>query len=363
MESSILQGILFHSFGGIAAASCFVPQKGTPRWSFQTYFLLMCLVSWCLMPIGVAALTVPDLSGLIRETPSEILLKTTLLGALYGFGGMAFAVAIQYIGYSLTYAIAIGISAIVGTIMPQLLNGTVIADYSRPGGLFVLAGFLVSIFGVALCGHAGFLKERELRRAGHPEEGHTFRAFNMRKGLVLVLVAGVLSGVFGLALAQGASMDGLAEQRGAGQFQGNAKYIFAMGGAFLTNAIWWTIVHLRQRTFREYWTRPAQGALGRHWLMGLLGGILWYMQFLFYGFGHVKMGGYGFISWGIHMAMLIFFSILIGVIFKEWKGCRKKTLSHLSLGLLILVSAFSVISYGSWKGDQQEKQAASTHAH
>lgn len=363
MESSILQGILFHSLGGIAAASCFVPQKGTPRWSFQTYFLLMCLVSWCLMPIGVAAMTIPDLAGLIRETPPGILLKTTLLGALYGFGGMAFAMAIQYIGYSLTYAIAIGISAIVGTVMPQLLNGTVIADYSRPGGLFVLAGFLISIFGVALCGHAGFLKERELRQTGHADEGHTFRRFNMRKGLFLVIVAGILSGVFGLALAQGVSMDELAEKRGAGQFQGNAKYIFAMGGAFLTNAIWWTLVHLRQGTFQEYWARPARGTLSRHWLMGILGGILWYMQFLFYGFGHVKMGGYGFISWGVHMAMLIFFSILIGIIFREWQGCRRKTLTRLGLGLLILICSFSVISFGSWKGDQEVRQSAPHNAH
>jgi L-rhamnose-H+ transport protein len=363
MESNILQGILFHSLGGIAAAACFVPQKGSPRWSFQTYFLLMCLVSWCLMPILVASVTIPDLMGVIRETPGDTLLKTTLLGALYGFGGMAFAMAIQYIGYSLTYAIAIGISAVVGTIMPQLLNGTIFADYSRPGGLLVLTGFLVSILGVALCGHAGFLKEQELLKVGHPEKGHTFRAFNMRKGLFLVLVAGVLSGVFGLALAQGAFMDGLAEKRGAGQFQGNAKYIFAMGGAFITNLIWWTVVHLRQGTFGEYTRSPQGGRLARYWTMGILGGTLWYLQFLFYGFGHVKMGAYGFVSWGIHMAMLIFFSILIGVLLKEWKGCRTRTLTHLALGLSILVASFTVISYGSWKGDQAGKAPSTSSTH
>lgn len=363
MESNILQGILFHSLGGIAAASCFVPQKGTQKWSFQTYFLLMCLVSWFIMPIAIAALTVPDLSDVIRQTPSTTLIKTTILGALYGFGGMAFAVAIQYIGYSLTYAIAIGISAVVGTILPQVLAGTISSDYSRPGGLFVLIGFIVSIIGVALCGHAGFLKEKDLSQSGHSGEGHTFRSFNMRKGLLLGIIAGVLSGVFGLALAAGASMDQLAAENGAGQFQGNAKYIFAMGGAFITNAIWWTAVHLRAGSFREYVSRPKQGNLVTYWLMGISAGVLWYLQFLFYGFGHVNMGQYSFISWGIHMAMLIFFSMLIGIIFKEWQTCSRKTLTQLFAGLFILVASFSIISYGSWKGDQDIETNTSQPEH
>jgi L-rhamnose-H+ transport protein len=361
MDTTIFHGILFHAFGGIAAASCFVPQKGTPRWSFQTYFLLMCLVSWFIMPIAVAGLTVPDLAGVIGSTPNDVLINTTLLGALYGFGGMAFAVAIQFIGYSLTYAIAIGISAVIGTLMPQLLNGTLLTDYSRPGGFFVLIGFVISIIGVALCGHAGFLKENELHAKGS-DDGHTFRAFNMKKGLGLALIAGVLSGVFGLALAQGASMDVLAADRGAGQFQGNAKYIFAMGGAFITNLIWWTVVHFKQKSFREYITPPTEGSLTSYWAMGILGGTLWYLQFLFYGFGHVKMADYGFISWGIHMAMLIFFSIIIGVLFKEWHRCTRKTLAYLGMGLAILVGSFSVITFGSWKG-QNSSETTQTSAH
>ena len=40
--------------------------------------------------------------------------------ALYGFGGMSFGLAIKHVGYSLTYTISIGISAVVGMLA---LNG------------------------------------------------------------------------------------------------------------------------------------------------------------------------------------------------------------------------------------------------
>ena len=42
------------------------------------------------------------------SSSSSSLLWTFLLGAAYGIGGTAFGVAIRYIGYSLTYAIAVG---------------------------------------------------------------------------------------------------------------------------------------------------------------------------------------------------------------------------------------------------------------
>lgn len=352
METSVIPGVLLHAVGGLAAATCFVPQKGAAKWSFQTYFLLMCLFSWFIMPIVVACLTVPELGTVISETPTSAIISCTALGALYGFGGMAFAMAIQYIGYSLTYSIAIGISAVVGTLIPQLLAGTLVSDYAKPGGVIVLAGFAVSILGVAACGRAGFLKEQEIGTEGHDDDGHTFRKFDMGKGLTLVLVAGVLSGIFGLSLAQGAPMDKLAAEYGAGHFQGNAKFIFAMGGAFLTNLIWWGIVHLRQGTYKEYVKAPEGGKLPLYWLMGIIGGILWYLQFLFYGLGHVQMSDFGFISWGIHMAMLIFFSFGIGIIFREWHGCSKRVMLSIGAGLLILIASFSTITYGSWVGER-----------
>jgi L-rhamnose-H+ transport protein len=351
MITNVFSGIGLHAVGGIAAASCYVPLKGTPGWSYQSYWLLFCLSGWFVTPIGVAILTIPNLAQILSEAPIDAIGATTLLGAIYGFGGMAFALGIRHIGFSLTYAIAIGISAVLGTVIPAILESNLIESFQKPGGTTVLAGFAISIAGVAFCGWAGVRKEREL--VGRNDAGAS--TFNIRKGLTLVILAGVLSAVFGLSLAAGDPIDEVARRHGVTDFQSHVTYIFAMGGAFLTNLLWWSVVHARDGTFREYVALPSspttkKGRLSAHYFFGILSGVLWYGQFFFYGLGHVRMGDFAVMSWGIHMTMLVFFSFGIGYVFKEWRNLSRKTTGMLYWGLITLLASFAVITYGSWVG-------------
>lgn len=365
MESTVLPGIALHAFGGVAAACCYVSQKWATGWSFHTYWIVVCTVAWLLMPLLIASATTPELWGVLTNSPPETVLKITLLGAAYGFGGMAFGVAIRHIGYSLTYAIAIGISAVFGTLVPALLAGTLISDFQKPGGFVVLTGFAVSIAGVALCGRAGFMKERELQTSG--EKAPEAPSFNMKFGLLLVIIAGLLAGIYGVAVSGGTPIDEVAVAHGASeQVKGYAKYIFITGGALLTNLLWWGVVHARQKTFGEF--RKVDGGMGRlgfYYLMGIIGGALWFGQFIFYEQGHVRMGEFKFISWGIHMAMLVFFSFGVGLAFREWNQCRRPTLLTLAAGLLVLLGSFGLITWGSSIGEQAKKgneQASQVHS-
>ncbi|MDH3982349.1 MAG: hypothetical protein OES84_05540, partial [Kiritimatiellaceae bacterium] len=299
METTIFAGITLHALGGVCAATCYISQKGAPKWSWQTYSIVVCLTAWFLMPLIVSAIAIPDLMAVLRETPPDIALKISLLGAAYGFGGMAFAVAIRHIGFSLTYAIAIGISAVFGTLVPAILSGTLIQNFQKPGGLLVLAGFVVSIVGVAVAGQAGFMKERELGTQDSVDEGAP--KFNMKKGLGLVVLAGILSGIFGVAVAGGTDIDTIAVAHGAKDgFAGYAKYIFITGGTVLTNLIWWGVVCVRRKTVGEFVRHEdGFGKLALYYLMGIIAGVLWFGQFIFYEQGHTRMGDFKFISWGI----------------------------------------------------------------
>lgn len=356
MESTIFAGIALHALGGIAAATCYVSQKGVPKWSWQTYWIVVCLTAWLLMPLIVSAVTVPELGMVLQEIPKDVILKVFLLGAAYGFGGMAFAVAITKIGFSLTYAIAIGISAVFGTVVPTLLDGTLVSQFDKPGGGYVLAGFIVSVLGVAVSGRAGFMKEKELS-AKDDSEGPA--SFDMKKGLLLVVTAGVLSGIFGVGVAAGVPVDAIAKLHGAKQgFAGYPKYIFLTGGSLLTNLIWWGVVILRKKTIGEFFKHEeGAGKLAFYYLMGIIAGVLWFSQFFFYEQGHARMGNFGFISWGIHMAMLVFFSFGVGLLFREWHDCTRKTHAVLALGLAVLVTSFSLITYGSWIGEKAAAKA------
>ncbi|MCX6970683.1 MAG: rhamnose:proton symporter [Verrucomicrobia bacterium] len=338
-------GIALHAIGAISAALCYTPQKATRGWSWQTYWLAQASVCWLALPVVGAWLTIPELARVLAEAPAFAMRNSFLLGALYGIGGTAFGLAIRHIGFSLTYAIAIGISCVLGTLLPPLVSGQLAAVFGRPGAGWVIAGIAIGTLGILLSGLAGRLKEMDL--------GSNATGFNLGKGIPLCLLAGVLSAVYGFSLAAGQPVADVAAAHGAGVFQGNVIYIFSNTGAFLSTGIYCLWLHARHRTFGEYVELPSgpeRSALPANFALALLTGCLWYGQFFFYGLGHVRMGDYKFSSWGIHMIMLVLFSSLAGVMLREWQGCRPRTWSSLGAALLVLLSAVLALAYGNYLG-------------
>ena len=94
-----------------------------------------------------------------------------------------------------------------------------------------------------------------------------------------------------------------------------------------------------------------------NYLLAILTGTLWYGQFFFYNLGHVRMGNYEFTSWAIHMIMLVLFSNLVAVLFREWKGCRARTRVAIALALLVLTAAVLMLTYGNHLGDLAASEA------
>jgi L-rhamnose-H+ transport protein len=60
------------------------------------------------------------------------------------------------------------------------------------------------------------------------------------------------------------------------------------------------------------------------------------------------MGRYDFSSWTIHMAFIILFSNLWGLVLREWKGSRRRTVGLVAAGLLILVLSTVVVGAGNY---------------
>lgn len=252
MTSNPLLGAIILSVGGCSSALCYTPQKKTSGWSWQSYWLAQALACWLILPWLGAWLTTPDLGAVLSEAPTRVMVHTLLLGALFGIGGTAFGIAIRYLGFSLSYAIAMGISCVLGTLFTPLLSGELAAQLTRPGTGWVLAGVAVAAFGILVSGLAGWLKDHDLRKSNAAPEG-----FQLRKGLFFCVLAGVLSAVFGISLDVGRPIALIAAAHGAGQFQGNVVYIFSCGGAMLTTGVYCLFLHLRQGTLGEYARAPA----------------------------------------------------------------------------------------------------------
>ena len=119
-----LLGVGLHAVGALFAATCYTPQKKVKGWAWQTYWITQASFCWFLLPIIGAWLTIPDLLAVLHEAPTSAMWHSFLLGAAYGIGGTAFGISIRFIGFSLTYAIAVGLSSVLGTMIPPLVKGS-----------------------------------------------------------------------------------------------------------------------------------------------------------------------------------------------------------------------------------------------
>ncbi len=90
-----------------------------------------------------------------------------------------------------------------------------------------------------------------------------------------------------------------------------------------------------------------------NYVFAALAGITWYLQFMFYGMGTTQMGRYDFSSWTIHMAFIIVFSNMWGILFHEWKGSSRTTHNVVFAGIGVLVLSTLVVGLGNYLGTLQ----------
>ena len=119
-----------------------------------------------------------------------------------------------------------------------------------------------------------------------------------------------------------------------------------MGGGFICNAVWCLILSIKNKTYINLIRGNAKQQLFNY-SMAIIGGVMWYTGFFFYGMGTTFMGKYDFTSWSIHMAFVILFSNLAGIVAKEWIGVKPMTLRIVYVGLVILVLSTLIIGFGN----------------
>jgi len=340
-------GIFLHSIGGFAAGSFYIPFKKVRNWAWESYWLVNGFVSWIIMPWIIARMTVPGLFSILREAPKISIFWSYLFGLLWGIGGLTFGLSMRYLGMSLGYAIALGFCAAFGTIIPPIYEGTFGDLITSTSGLTTLAGVVVCLLGIAVCGWAGISKEKEL-----PDEKkkETIKEFNFAKGLWVAIFAGVMSACMAFGIAAGKPIAELAVERGVPSlWQNNPIFICIFAGGFTTNFIWCVLLNIKNRTASNYLDK-TNSPLAGNYVFSALAGMTWYFQFMFYGMGTSKMGEYDFSSWTIHMAFIIVFSNIWGLIFREWKGSSRRTHKIVLSGIIVLILSTFIVGLGNYLG-------------
>lgn len=338
-------GIILHTIGGFSSASFYVPTYKIKKWAWETYWILLGFVAWVVMP-AVGCWFVTDKAWEIySSTSSSALFYTYLFGALWGFGGLFAGLGIRYMGLALGQSISLGVCAIVGTLVPAAMNDSLGSLLSTRSGMVITGGLVISIIGIVCCGIAGHLKEKAWKAQ---RNGENKGEFALMKGLIIATLGGIMSACMAIAIMFGEPIAKAAVASGTVEiFMNIPIFVIALGGGFTTNLVYVALRSQGTDMLSNLFNRKI-GMLGRNYFLAILAGVMWYLQYFFYGMGATKMQGYEFASWCIHMSSIVLFSNLWGLWLKEWKGVGAKTMIWLAAGILLLIASILLIGWGNY---------------
>jgi len=380
-------GVFLHWLGGLASASFYVPYRRVKSWSWETYWLVGGFFSWIIAPWFLALVMTRNVAQVLQETPANTLFWTYTFGVLWGLGGLTFGLTMRYLGMSLGMAVALGYTAVFGTLMPPIFRGEFSSEVmGTHSGRIILAGVVVCLLGIIFAGAAGMSKEKEMSAE---QKRASIKEFDLKRGLLVATFSGVMSACFAYGLAAGDPIKALTVKHGTSPiWQGLPALIVVLLGGFTTNFIWCVILNVRNHTGYQYFSSKIRGdvparanepiletvtdapaeemaaaarisagqtALTKapmlpNYFFSALAGTTWYFQFFFYTMGETQMGRFKFSSWTLHMASIIIFSTLWGIALKEWKGAGARTKLLVALSLLVLVGSTMVVGYGNYVG-------------
>ena len=334
-------GLLIIAIGSYGQSSSYVPINKVKQRSCESFWLVQGLFAWLVFPLLGALLAIPAGNTLFDLWSAGGATGSILYGVLWGVGGLTFGLSMRYLGVALGQSIALGTCAGFGTIFPALLKGE---DLFTGSGLTLLIGVCITLAGIAIIGYAGSLRSKNM---SEEERRAAVKDFALTKGLLVALLAGVMSACFALGLDSGIPIKEAALANGIEGLYAGLPVIFLVTlGGFFTNALYCISQNIKNRTGKEYFTVPV-GTLMNNLLFCALAGVLWYSQFFGLEMGKSFLTDSPVLlafSWSILMALNVTFSNVWGIILKEWKGANGKTIGILVLGLVVLVSSIVVVA-------------------
>ena len=385
MGPNPLLGVIFHWIGGFCSATNFIPFRRIKRWSWEFYWIIQGFAAWIVAPSLLAWIFIPhawSILGEIWRTQPSSIGYAILFGVLWGVGGITFGLAIRYLGIALGYAIALGLCAFFGTLVPPIYHREIGTLLHQTSGKIILLGVFICLIGVAVNGAAGYSKENEITPEEKAEAGE--RDYNFGKGIAIAVLAGFMSSFFAFGLDAGKPIGDLTATHliAAGLasrlvLKNLPILIVVLMGGFITNFIWSSILIFQNSSIRQFFGEPgvnpmraaatsgdtmvdfdpldastydrlAPATLFFNYIFAAMAGVIWYFQFFFYSMGQTKMGKYDFSSWTLHMASIIIFATLWGLVLKEWHGTSIRTKLLVTCGLMLLVGSTVVVGYGNY---------------
>lgn len=339
MTENLTLGLTLVLLGGICQGSFMLPMKYAETWRWENAWLIFSSTAYLILPWLVAFLTVPQLRNILAGTSNTTILQTLLFGLGWGLGALTFGLGVDRLGLALGFAIILGLTAAIGTLVPfwVLSSETLTSSQTR----FVLLGVILILIGVSLCSWAGKLKEVALKGETRSVSSSEPKSFAI--GLLFCILSGVLSPSGNLGFAFGSEISRVALEFGTSEFYAaNPLWAVITLPLFLCNASFCAYLLIRHKSAGRFLSSP-----GYYYVLCASMGALWIAGMALYGSGANQLGPLGSsIGWAILMSSIVLVANIWGVITGEWKGSGSKPLRVMGVGAVVLIVAIFVIGLG-----------------
>jgi len=337
--------ILIAVASGIIQGSFTLPMKYTGRWRWENTWGMWSVWALLILPWAIALATVPHLTDVYRSVEPAALTKAFVVGLCWGIGAITFGMGVHYVGIALGFAIIMGLSVAVGSLVPLFMQPEKVFSTA---GLLIIGGVALMMVGIAVGAKAGLLKDKVLAQAAQGQANREDKP--MLKGLIICIVAGVCGALINIALVVGAPIQEaariMAVKLGADPiFAPNAVWCISLSGGFVVNFGYCCWLMARNRTWQLFRAERS----GINWFYTAAMGLMWMGTFAIYGICAAKMGKLGpAVGFPLFIGMAIITGNLWGLLTGEWKGSGSKPLQQMALGVIILILGMAVIGWSNW---------------
>jgi hypothetical protein len=341
----IIIGLILVTLAGLGTGTVAWPMKKIKDLHFEQYMFVFMFSAVLLVPWIVTLINVPDLGKIIKQVGWKPLLISNLLSIGWGIANILYLVCILKIGAALSGAILSALGMSVGIIAPMVLKGSGLfrnaPSLMSNAGMIIMLGLAVVIIGLILVIIAGFGREKILNSKNNNRKESSG---GFLKGLILIIVSGVLSSGLSLAFvySQGPVIEAVKLQ-GAGEITANFT-VWALGiaGGAVINILYPAYMMLRKKTWHLLFARKDEI------LYGAIAGVQLILSIVFMGRGMVQLGILGAsIGFGIQQSMQVVGNQLVGFVSGEWRAVNGRPRKIMFTSLVIILSAVIIFAFSN----------------
>jgi hypothetical protein len=345
MSQTQLIGFLIVVLSGLIMGTSPWPLKLMRQFKYEQFGFISMFVALFLIPWSITLASCPKPFLVFTEVPLGLLIKGNLFSLGWGIAQVLAMLCFMRIGVSLTYGILCSVGAAVGVITPIIFKASGIfseaPDIFSRGGLTMIFGVVVIIAGVYFASLAGFGREKQINQGQEKTAENKKGGFAI--GLVMVLVAGILSAGWGFAFSytQDTIVD-VMTANGATSFAANiAVWAFVLMGAGIVNVLYPAFLMTKNKSWS---TLPN----GKELMLSVVYGILFFAPSALLGKGMLMLGALGAsVGWGVVQGTLILGGQMLGFVSHEWRGVTGRPRTHIYTAIFILIMAIVIMAIGN----------------